>query len=170
MNALTQIANYLKVKTAQIKRCEEWAKVYFVVIASKGGRFVSKSVVKPQQVEPKEIKMDIVNFNLKKAIKQMEDAAIAGGKTWEKLSKTLYSTPATIFIPVSELANPNIAGYVWAWKMQSKIRYASLAGNLKGLQLAVQGIEGVATVQTSLMEALIAANSVDEYRITVKVN
>jgi len=45
MNALNQIANYLKIESNEIKRCEKWANVWFVVIAGKGGRFVSKSVV-----------------------------------------------------------------------------------------------------------------------------
>lgn len=46
MNAATQIANHLKIEVTKIKRCEEWAKVWFAVIQGKGARFVSKKVVK----------------------------------------------------------------------------------------------------------------------------
>jgi hypothetical protein len=51
MNALTQIATYLNVSPNRIKRCEEWAKVYFVVIEGKGGRFVSKGIVTMKNAE-----------------------------------------------------------------------------------------------------------------------
>ena len=46
MNPLNQIAAHLKVESTKIIKCEEWASVWFVVIRGKGGRFVSKSVVK----------------------------------------------------------------------------------------------------------------------------
>lgn len=48
MNPTTQLAlaNHLQVSPNQIKRIEEWANCYFVVVAGKGGRFVSKKVVK----------------------------------------------------------------------------------------------------------------------------
>lgn len=49
MNALNQIAKHLEIDANQIKRCEEWAKVWFVVIQGKGGRFVSKAVVAVQK-------------------------------------------------------------------------------------------------------------------------
>lgn len=45
MNALTRIANHLKVSTTQIKRHEEWATIWFVVVQGLGARFVSKKVV-----------------------------------------------------------------------------------------------------------------------------
>lgn len=46
MNAVNQIARNLKIEASRIIRCEEWAKVWFVVIQGKGARFVSKKVVK----------------------------------------------------------------------------------------------------------------------------
>lgn len=46
MNALNQIAQHLEIEASKITRCEEWAKVWFVVIQGKGARFVSKKVVK----------------------------------------------------------------------------------------------------------------------------
>lgn len=46
MNALNQIAQHLKVEANNIIKCEEWANVWFVVLAGKCGRFVSKKVVK----------------------------------------------------------------------------------------------------------------------------
>jgi hypothetical protein len=51
MNALNQIAAHLEIDTNKIKRCEEWDRVWFIVIQGKGGRFVSKNVV--QEVETK---------------------------------------------------------------------------------------------------------------------
>jgi hypothetical protein len=46
MNALSQIAAHLEIEASQIIKCEEWATVWFVVTQNKGGRFVSKKVVK----------------------------------------------------------------------------------------------------------------------------
>jgi hypothetical protein len=46
MNALNQIAQHLKIEASRIIRCEEWATCWFVVVAGKGARFVSKSVIK----------------------------------------------------------------------------------------------------------------------------
>ena len=53
MNALNQIAAHLKIESSKILKCEEWASVWFVVLAGKGGRFVSKKVVKKQM--PKQV-------------------------------------------------------------------------------------------------------------------
>jgi hypothetical protein len=41
---LQQIAKHLEVATSQIKRSEEWATCWMVVVAGLGARFVSKSV------------------------------------------------------------------------------------------------------------------------------
>lgn len=60
MNARTQevirqIASYLNIDYGYIIRCEEWAAVWFVVIEGKGGRFISKSVVKYSECQIKEL-------------------------------------------------------------------------------------------------------------------
>lgn len=39
-----QLAKYLKVAASQIKKAEEWANCWMVVVAGLGARFVSKSV------------------------------------------------------------------------------------------------------------------------------
>lgn len=49
--AQVQIANFLNVSPNQIKRCEEWANVYFVQVHGFRPRFVSKKVVKMETVE-----------------------------------------------------------------------------------------------------------------------
>lgn len=51
MNYCTeQIANFLKIPNTSILRCEEWTNVFFIVIEGKGGRFLSKKIVKEIQV------------------------------------------------------------------------------------------------------------------------
>jgi len=47
--AVAQVAKFLKVSPNQIKRCEEWSKVLFVVVVGSRPRFVSKKVLKVQQ-------------------------------------------------------------------------------------------------------------------------
>jgi hypothetical protein len=46
-----QIASFLKIENSAIVRCEEWANVWFVVIAKKGARFVSKKAVKMTKLQ-----------------------------------------------------------------------------------------------------------------------
>ncbi|HEY9640140.1 MAG TPA: hypothetical protein V6C57_06630 [Coleofasciculaceae cyanobacterium] len=48
MNA--QIASFLQIQESAIIRVEEWAKVLFVVVAGKGGRFVSKRIINEVKV------------------------------------------------------------------------------------------------------------------------
>jgi hypothetical protein len=56
MEIKRQIAEYFKLyHESQITRCEEWANVWFVVIEGKGGRFVSKTVVKHSECQIKEL-------------------------------------------------------------------------------------------------------------------
>lgn len=59
MNATTNaIARHLSVPPAAIRRVEEWDRVLFAVVHGKGGRFVSKRVlrlaVKPQPKQPQD--------------------------------------------------------------------------------------------------------------------
>ena len=55
--AIAQVAQSLGVSPNQIKRCEEWASVIFVVVHGRRGQFVSKKVAKmadsriPQSLE-----------------------------------------------------------------------------------------------------------------------
>lgn len=48
--AIAQVANFLSVSPNQIKRCEEWASVLFVIVHGRKPRFVSKKVVVMNQV------------------------------------------------------------------------------------------------------------------------
>jgi aspartyl-tRNA synthetase len=50
--SIAQVANFLNVSPNQIKRCEEWASVIFVVVQGRRPRFVSKKVLvmKSQEV------------------------------------------------------------------------------------------------------------------------
>lgn len=45
--AIAQIANFLNVSPNQIKRCEEWVSVIFVVVRGSRPRFISKKATRP---------------------------------------------------------------------------------------------------------------------------
>lgn len=48
-NQIAQVAQHLNVSPNQIKRCEEWSKVLFVVVHGCRPRFVSKKVLKTME-------------------------------------------------------------------------------------------------------------------------
>jgi len=49
--AVAQVAKFLKVSPNQIKRCEEWSKVLFVVVVGSRPQFVSKKVLVMESLE-----------------------------------------------------------------------------------------------------------------------
>lgn len=65
MNALNQIATHLEIEASKISRCEEWVKVWFVVIHGKGARFVSKKVV-AEMSEDKIISEEVLENGMKR--------------------------------------------------------------------------------------------------------
>lgn len=66
-----QIADFLNIPSNAILRCEEWEYIYFVVIAGRGGRFVSKRVVVKKLAS-----LTPVSWTLRAAVRRQE------GKKW----------------------------------------------------------------------------------------
>ena len=73
MSAQLQIAKYLKVSPNQIKRCEEWANVWFVVVHACRPTFISKKVIMNKRVATTPCELDEMCLIVKLEILASED-------------------------------------------------------------------------------------------------
>lgn len=73
MSAQLEIAKYLKVSPNQIKRCEEWANVWFVVIHACRPTFISKKVIMKKRVAASPKELDEICLIVKLEILASED-------------------------------------------------------------------------------------------------
>ena len=78
-----------------------------------------------------------------------------------------YHQEAQLEFPLGELSNPNIAGFVWAWKMQARIETTEIA---KDDRFNANGLEGKIIIRTTLSTALIAAGELPEHRSAIKLS
>jgi hypothetical protein len=98
-------------------------------------------------------------------VNEMYRAAASGNaETYLRFTES-HQRKATIVLPLGELMNERIAGYVWAWKMQNKIVIKSEmpAG------LNAQGLEGCCSVDTDEIGAYLVACELPVYRYVVEL-
>ena len=103
--------------------------------------------------------------SLQAAITDMREHNIPSN--WEDWHKTHGAQNARVEFPLGELTNPNIAGYVWAWGMQHRIKTADITTLDR---FNAQGLEGKVVVETSYTTALLVASELPEHRCTVYAN
>jgi hypothetical protein len=77
-----------------------------------------------------------------------------------------YHRPARLEFPLGELTNPRIAGFLWAWHMQGRLKTARLAASDR---FNANGLEGKCVVPTLLSTALLAARELPPHRRAVYV-
>ena len=63
--------------------------------------------------------------------------------------------------PLGEVMNPNIAGFIWAWNLQNKIKTESIS---KKDRFNAQGLEGKATIELDLVGAVLAYQELPRFR------
>ena len=93
-------------------------------------------------------------------------AASLNPSNWETWCDEHDSQPAWIEFPGGELMNPNITGWLWAWKLQGAIESRSLE---KRDQFNANGLEGKISVKTSLTTALLVWKDLPAYRRQIMV-
>lgn len=77
----------------------------------------------------------------------------------------LFSRPARVLLPLGELANPAMAGFVRGWFLDGRLpALRHIAGDE---QLGTQGIGRYVEVDTLLVTALLAARESGMYGISV---
>lgn len=77
---LNQIATYLQVSTNSIVRCDEWANVYFVIVAGCRPTFISKKVVKVNKPVKKLQTSTVINsITQDKVVRALGCALLIGG-------------------------------------------------------------------------------------------
>jgi len=92
-------------------------------------------------------------------ISEMQQAAI--GPDWEAWHTANVSRQALLEFPMGELWNPDILGFLWAWKLQGKLISKPIA---KSDRFATNGLEGKISVQMCLTIALLAWRELPEHR------
>ena len=105
---------------------------------------------------------------LEQAIKEMEyNLAMENyarcADTWQGAWGT---RDAILEMPLGELTNEGIAGFVWAWNAKHMIKTADISDHDR---FNAQGLEGKVIIETSFATALIAARELPAYRRAVSV-
>ena len=94
---------------------------------------------------------------------EMQDHCICGKpELWEKWTNTKGSELVTLEFPLGELTNPRISGFLWAWKMQGKLKTRAIE---PGDKFSAQGLEGKARIRhITLTSALLAYRELPAHR------
>lgn len=74
------------------------------------------------------------------------------------------NAPARLELPVGELWNERIRGFVWAWAVGGAVQTDAITG---GERFDAQGLEGKAVVEVPLVTALLVAREVPKHRVAV---
>lgn len=101
----------------------------------------------------------------KQLVGDMADAATP--ETWD-VWHDAHNKPATLYLSIGALMHKGIRGFVWAWGMQERIVHVSTKeqGKIKGLR--AQGLEGMISVQTDLVIALLCYRDLPPYRCRIR--
>jgi len=97
-------------------------------------------------------------------IAEMEAAALPD--KWDDWHKAHASQEAMIEFPLGELFNPDIAGFLFAWKLQNRI---VTVGIEKSDKFNAQGLEGKCQVVTGLIAALLAYRELPRFRRQLRI-
>ncbi len=85
---------------------------------------------------------------------------------WEVLHRKLSNIDAILYLPLGEIANPKISGFVWAWNMQHRL------GEPEDItekdRFNAQGLEGKIKINCcTLMDALTIVRYLDNGRYNI---
>ena len=78
-----------------------------------------------------------------------------------------YHRPARLEFPLGELMNERIAGFLWAWHMQGKLKTARIG---RDDRFEANGLEGKCVVRSVLSTALLAARELPPHRRAVYID
>ena len=96
----------------------------------------------------------------------MVDAATRGPDTWDPWYSANSAIPARIEIPMGELFNDAIQGFVWAWQKMGKLTIDAIK---KGESFDAQGLEGKVVVTTFLPTALRIWQALPPFRCNIYI-
>ena len=75
-----------------------------------------------------------------------------------------HDTPAEIHLPLGEVMNEKIGGFMWAWKMKGLLTPVDITGK-EGFN--AQGLEGKVVIPNTLIGALIVWRECPAHRCTI---
>lgn len=109
----------------------------------------------------------IPHKTVKAMIAGMVEAAAAASGTWDTWHARHCQVDAVLEMPIGDLLNPAIQGYVWTWNMKKAITTARIE---KGDRLAANGLGGKVVVRTTLITALLAAKELPDYHYRILID
>src|SRR4051812_45763207 len=95
---------------------------------------------------------------LEALVSRVERAAADGDTPeWRRVHCELHGQPVELWLPLGELLNPEIAGFVWAWKLCGEI--GEPMPPTKGMPaILAQGLEPIVPIAgQNLMDAALLA-------------
>jgi|SRR5579885_1127440 hypothetical protein len=100
--------------------------------------------------------------------RRFEESIAQGDTSTYRAVYQSLQVATVICLPLGELLNPKLEGWLLAWKMAGR---PFMIGRIKsGLQFAAQGIEGMVTIEgVSLAHALLASDETGLFRIEIFV-
>lgn len=85
---------------------------------------------------------------------------------WQKVYDKYSHIPVTIEMPLGELMNPDIKGFLWAHNFKKTLTYPFPITNKDHFN--AQGLEGKFRIHTDMMAAIIISRDVNPSRIQIK--
>lgn len=98
---------------------------------------------------------------------EIHKSSLSGNSESWNITYSKYSNiPVTIEMPLGELMNPNIKGFIWAHNIKKTLSYPFPITNKDHFN--AQGLEGKFGIHTDMMAAIIISREVDPSRIQIK--
>lgn len=95
---------------------------------------------------------------------EMRQAYACGQPTPPKQVTAYYHQAAVLEFPLGEVTNRALAGFLFVWYHQNKIKIQPITQKDR---FDAQGLEGKCVVETTLWTALVAADALPQYRRAV---
>lgn len=108
------------------------------------------------------------NSELGEVISESRAAAEGGPFTWDLFYSAVYSVPATVSLPLGELLNERISGFVTVWRMKGLVDQPGPITSAD--RFNAQGLEGKVVIEGDLGDAVLVAANVPLDRVNVRVD
>jgi hypothetical protein len=95
----------------------------------------------------------------------MCEAADGSMAKWLKFSEA-NERPARLVLPMGELTNQAIAGFVYSWKMNGRLRVLGADEPVTGLN--AQGLEGFVEIGTTILGALLVTQELSDHHFILE--
>lgn len=104
---------------------------------------------------------------LKSIDSEIHASSLSGDSAlWQQTYNKYSHIPVTVEMPLGELTNPNIKGFIWASNIKKTLSYPFHIEERDHFN--AQGLEGKFRIHTDMMVAIIILREVPPHRIQIK--